>query len=109
VAYAMTYATLTNGLTGWRLLTLRARPTTGWNCSMKVERLKIPSVKAYISKGKLYAYHRKTGHRFKSLYGTAAFFEELREVEAKVKTQIPQPKEEKPGTWGGSVALYLSA
>jgi integrase len=73
---------------------------------MKIDRLRIPGVKAYLAKGKLYAYHRKTGHRFKSLYGTAAFFEELRAVEATVKAEAPAQKEEKPGTWGALVALY---
>jgi integrase len=84
-----------------------ALPTIGWGYSMpKIERLKIPGVKAYLSKGKSYAYHRKTGHRFKSLYGTAAFFEELRWVEASVMAQVPRPKQEQPGTWGAVVALY---
>jgi integrase len=72
----------------------------------KIHRLKIPGVKAYLSKGRLYAYHRKTGHRFKAMYGTAAFFEELRKIEATAKAEAPQMKEAKPGTWGAIVSLY---
>ena len=67
---------------------------TGWNAWMlrmtkmpKIDRLRIPGVKAYVSKDRLYAYHRKTGHRFKATYGSAAFWQELHEVEARAKTQ----------------------
>lgn len=83
--------------------------TTGWEFSMqsipKIDRLKVPGVKAYLVRGKLYAYHRKTGHRFKSEYGTAAFLAELREVEARAAA-MPARGPEKPGTWGGLVTLY---
>ena len=36
----------------------------------------------------------------------AAFFDELREVEARAAAQPAPPKEEKPGTWGALVKLY---
>jgi integrase len=72
----------------------------------RIDRLRIPGVNAYLTKGTLYAYHRKTGQRFKSQYGTTAFFDELRELEARAAAQPAPPKEEKPGSWGALVKLY---
>lgn len=47
--------------------------------------VKIRGVKAYVSKGQAYAYHRATGTRLKSLYGSPAFFAELKAIEDKQK------------------------
>jgi integrase len=65
--------------------------------------VKIRGVKAYVRNGKTYAYHRKTGTRLKSLYGSPEFFAELKSIEDKHQAQ---PKEAKPGTWGALVRKY---
>jgi integrase len=65
--------------------------------------VKIRGVKAYVSKGRTYAYHRASGTPLKSLYGSSEFFAELKAIEDKHKAQ---PKEAKPGTWGGVVVQY---
>ncbi len=65
--------------------------------------IKVRGVKAYVSKGQVYAYHRTTGTRFKSLYGSPEFFAELKAIDDKHKAK---PKEAKPGTWGAVVSLY---
>lgn len=65
--------------------------------------VKIRGVKAYVSKGQTYAYHRATGTRLKALYGSAEFFAELKAIEDK---HSAKPKEAKPGTWGGLVSAY---
>jgi integrase len=65
--------------------------------------IKIRGVKAYVSKGQVYAYHRATGTRLKSLYGSPEFFAELAHIEDERKAI---PKEAKPGTWGAIAALY---
>jgi integrase len=65
--------------------------------------VKVRGVKAYVSKGQVYAYHRKTGTPLKSLYGSPEFFDELKRIDDAYKAK---PKEAKPGTWGGIVKLY---
>jgi integrase len=66
-------------------------------------KIKIKGVKAYVSKGKVYAYHRKTGTLLRSVFGTAEFFAELAAIEASMKTGKVAPK---PGTWGALVIKY---
>jgi hypothetical protein len=66
-------------------------------------KIKIKGVKAYVSKGKVYAYHRKTGTLLRSAFGTAEFFAELAAIEACMKTGKVAPK---PGTWGALVIKY---
>ena len=66
-------------------------------------KIKIKGVKAYVSKGKVYAYHRKTGTLLRSAFGTAEFFAELAAIEASMKTGKVAPK---PGTWGALVIKY---
>jgi integrase len=65
--------------------------------------VKIRGVKAYVSKGRCYAYHRATGTPLKAPYGSPDFFAELKAIEDK---RNAKPKEDKAGTWGGFVALY---
>jgi len=57
--------------------------------------IKVRGVKAYVSKGQVYAYHRATSTRLKSLYGSHDFFVELKAIEDKHKAT---PKEAKPPT-----------
>jgi integrase len=76
----------------------------GWSAWMPL--IKIRGVKAYVSKGQVYAYHRSTGTRLKSLYGSPEFFAELKTIEDKHKAK---PKEAKPGTWGVIVKLYRAS
>jgi integrase len=66
-------------------------------------KIKIKGVKAYVSKGKTFAYHRKTGTRLLKPFGTAEFFAELAAIEASMKTGKVIPK---PGTWGDLVVKY---
>src|SRR6185437_16189670 len=64
--------------------------------------IKIKGVKSYVSNGKTYAYHRKTGKRLENLYGSPAFFAELDTLEKQCQpAELP-----KPGTWGALVARY---
>jgi hypothetical protein len=65
--------------------------------------IKIRGVKAYVSKGHVYAYHRKSGTRLSSPYGSPEFVAELKDIEDEHKAE---PKAAKPGTWGGIVELY---
>jgi integrase len=67
-------------------------------------RVRIRGIKVYRSRGKLYAYHRATGARFRSPPGTPEFFAELAAIEAKTSKA-----KEKPGTWGGLVFAYKSS
>src|SRR5262249_40110696 len=75
--------------------------TNGWSVWMALA--KIRGVKAYVSEGQVYAYHRATGTRLKSRYGSLEFLAELKHIQDKHKAK---PKQTKPGTWGGIVALY---
>src|SRR5215469_8410490 len=62
--------------------------------------IRVPGVKVYKSRGKLYAYHRKTGQRIRAPFGTAAF---LAEIERLDKSRPPEPK---PGTLGALIHAY---
>ena len=64
----------------------------------------IKGIKVYRSRGKLYAYHRATGTRLRSPFGTTDFFAEL----ASINAQTSKAKE-KPGTWGGLVLAYKTS
>jgi integrase len=64
----------------------------------------IRGVKAYVSNGKTYAYHRKTGTPLKKPYGSAEFLAELAAVDAKYQDK-PEPAPT-PGTWGALVVCY---
>jgi integrase len=57
--------------------------------------LRIKGLKRYRSKGRWYAYHRKTGIRLKAEFGTGGFIAELASIERKLKTT-----EALPGTLG---------
>lgn len=97
------WATKTNAAASHtNLFFYKEQPTTArWRGSMA--KIKIKGVKAYVSKGKTFAYHRKTGTRLLNPFGTAAFFAELAAIEASMKTSKVIPK---PGTWGGLVVKY---
>jgi integrase len=62
--------------------------------------IRVRGVKLYKSRGKLYAYHRRTGIRIQAPLGTAAF---LSEVERLNGREPPAPK---PGTLGALIAAY---
>lgn len=57
------------------------------------------------AKGRIYYYHRKTGVRLRSAYGTPAFFVELDRLNS-----IREPSARgQPGTWGGLVMAYRAS
>jgi integrase len=62
--------------------------------------IKVRGLKVYRSRGKLFAYHRKTGQRIRSPFGTAAF---LSEIERLDKLLPPEPQ---PGTFGALIHAY---
>jgi integrase len=65
--------------------------------------IKVPGVKAYRSKGRLYVYHRKTGEAIKERFGTAAFLAKVEELNG---TAPPDPKD---GTLGGLIRAYKAS
>jgi integrase len=65
--------------------------------------MKIKGVKAYVSNGKTYAYHRKTGTRLLKPFGSAEFLAELAAIESDVKVRKTSPN---LGTWGALVIEY---
>lgn len=77
-------------------------PPIGSLCLMP--HIKIPGVKAYVSNGKVYAYHCATGKRLKSLYGSPEFFAEVEALRTLQTT--PEPSR---GTWGALVAGYRAS
>lgn len=56
-----------------------------------MKRYRLKGLKIYRSKGRMYAYHRATGSRIKSEYGTAAFIDELAAIERKTAATEPAP------------------
>jgi integrase len=71
--------------------------------------IKIRGVKAYTSKGKVYAYHRASGTRINARYASLEFFAELAAIEEKHKADITPGAFSRPGTWGALVTLYRAA
>lgn len=69
---------------------------------MTVVRLK--GIKRYKVKGQWYTYHRETGIRLKSVYGTVAFIEELGAIERKFSSVV-----QLPGTLGLLLQEYRSS
>jgi integrase len=65
--------------------------------------IKIKGVKAYVSNGKTYAYHRKTGTPLLKPFGSTEFLAELAVIEAGVKAPKATPS---PGTWRALVLKY---
>ena len=53
--------------------------------------VRVKGVKRYCAKGRWYAYHRKTGIRLNSEFGSGEFFAELAALERKLKTQAALP------------------
>jgi hypothetical protein len=49
--------------------------------------VRVKGLKRYRVKGRWYAYHRKSGTRLKSEFGTAQFIAELALLERKLETQ----------------------
>jgi integrase len=68
--------------------------------------VRIKGVKAYVSNGKAYAYHRKTGKKLRSIYGSAEFLAELAEIERKYQQGRGRVEAAKPGTWAALVVGY---
>jgi integrase len=66
--------------------------------------VRVKGVKRYSSKGRWYAYHRKTGVRLKAKFGTGEFFAELAALERKTKKH-----ESIPGTLGQLLTSYRSS
>jgi integrase len=62
--------------------------------------IKVRGVKLYRSRGKLYAYHRKTGQRVRAPFDTAAFLAEIERLNASA------PLESRAGTLGALIAAY---
>jgi integrase len=62
--------------------------------------IKVRGVKVYRSRGKVYAYHRKTGKRIRAPFGTAAFLTEVERLNG------AQPADPRPGTLGSLIAAY---
>ena len=63
--------------------------------------VRIKGVKRYRAKGHWYAYHRETGMRLKSIFGTGEFFAELAAIERKLKKAAALP-----GTLGLLLTSY---
>ena len=63
--------------------------------------VRVKGIKQYCSKGRWYAYHRKTGTRLKAKFGTGEFFAELAALEGKVRRAKALP-----GTLGLLFAAY---
>jgi integrase len=76
--------------------------STDWKQKMKPIRPK--GLKSYVSKGRTYTYHRATGIRVKSEYGSGAFFAELAALERKQKSRSALP-----GTLGQLLHSYRKA
>jgi len=64
--------------------------------------MKIPGVKTYASKGRIFRYHRATGVRLKELPGTPAFLAEYAAAEAKRLGNVPVGA----GTFGSLCEAY---
>lgn len=66
--------------------------------------MRIKGIKRYRSKGRWFTYHRKTGTRLVSEFGTGAFFAELAALEGKASDISPVV-----GTLGGLFAAYRAS
>jgi integrase len=62
--------------------------------------IRVRGIKVYRSRGKLFAYHRKTGKRIKALIGSAAFLAEIERLNGQ------EPAQPRPGTLGALIAVY---
>jgi integrase len=62
--------------------------------------IKVRGVKLYRSRGRLYAYHRRTGTRIHAPFGTAAFLAEVERLDGQ------RPQAPNPGTLGALIAAY---
>jgi integrase len=61
---------------------------------------KVRGVKLYKSRGKLYAYHRRTGRRIRAPFGSAVFLAEVERLDGQ------KPADPNPGTLGALIAAY---
>jgi integrase len=68
--------------------------------------VKIRGVKAYVSKGTTYAYHRASGTRLIASYGSSAF---LAELDAVSRKHTKTTESTRPGTWGALVVAYKTS
>jgi hypothetical protein len=71
-------------------------------------RIKIKGVKAYVSNGKPYACHRKTGTPLRSPFGTAEFLAELAAIEASMKARKVTPNPGSGARWWSSTRSTAS-
>lgn len=62
--------------------------------------IRVPGVKIYRSRGKIYVYHRRTGARIRATIGTAAFLAEIERLNGQL------PADPRPGTLGALIAAY---
>jgi len=62
--------------------------------------IKVRGVKLYRSRGKMYAYHRKSGVRLRAPFGSAEFLAEVERLNGK------KPAAPKPGTLGALIVAY---
>jgi integrase len=68
--------------------------------------MRISGVKSYVSNGRTYAYHRRSGKPLQSAYGSAEFLAELAEIERTYQAGKKPDIEAKPGTWSALVVKY---
>lgn len=66
-----------------------------------MSKIKLRGLKIYYSKGTRYVYHRATGIRLTSLFGSPEFIAEVASINARHKKTA-----ERHGTWGGLVKAY---
>ncbi|WP_338692483.1 tyrosine-type recombinase/integrase [Bradyrhizobium sp. 26S5] len=66
--------------------------------------IRVKGLKRYVSKGRIYCYHRATGTRLKYEFGTPEFITELASIERKHKK-----REALPGTLGKLFAYYRAS
>ncbi len=62
--------------------------------------IKVPGVKVYRSRGKLYAYHRRSGTRIRAEFGTSVFLAEVERLNG------ARPADPRPGTLGALISAY---
>lgn len=70
-------------------------------------KMHIRGIKCYKSKGRTYYYHRASGRRLLSEFGTAAFIEEVSKLDAEISaTKVGR---DAAGSWGWLQTLYLES
>lgn len=75
----------------------------GWR-SLPMTIVRVRGLKRYRSKGKWYAYHRKSGRRLSAEFGTPEFFVELNSIESNSRARAILP-----GTLGQLFTYYRNS